>query len=135
MVSNQETQTSQENQSPLDEIEHWRSRTNNLKALKTRLQDKQLKLIINVLSKSGSSYLSQFEELDKKISEGFDEANDNLQCLSILQGPCKAIEGAQPKEIPKLLPEVLNNVRMIWEVSRHYNSNEKMKSLLTKISN
>lgn len=94
-----------------------------------------MKLIINVLSKSGSSYLSQFEELDKKISEGFDEANDNLQCLSILQGPCKAIEGAQPKEIPKLLPEVLNNVRMIWEVSRHYNSNDKMKSLLTKISN
>ena len=26
-------------------------------------------------------------------------------------------------------------MRMIWEVSRHYNSNDKMKSLLTKISN
>ena len=52
-----------------------------------------------------------------------------------MQAPCKAIESAQPKEIPKLLPEVLNNVRMIWECSRFYNTNDKMKSMLTKISN
>jgi dynein heavy chain len=55
--------------------------------------------------------------------------------LSILQKPCEAIQAAQPREIPKLLPEVLNNVRMIWECSRFYNTNDKMKSLLTKISN
>ena len=60
VVSNQETQSSQENSSPLDEIDHWRSRTNNLKALKNRLQDKQLKLITKVLHNCNSSYLSQF---------------------------------------------------------------------------
>lgn len=135
VVSNQDTQTSQENTSPLDEIEHWRNRTNNLKALTTRLQEKQLKKIIDVLSRANSSYLAGFKELEEKIKFGYDEANDNLQCLSILQTPCKAIENAQPKEIPKLLPEVLNNVRMIWECSRYYNTNDKMKSLLTKISN
>lgn len=37
VVSSQDTQTSQESTSPLDEIEHWRNRTINLKALTTRL--------------------------------------------------------------------------------------------------
>lgn len=135
VVSNQETQTTQDNQSPLDEIDHWQSRTNNLKALKNRLGDKQLKKIIDVLQRGNSSYLTGFKELEEKINFGFEEANDNLQCLSILQEPCKAIEQAQPKDIPKLLPKVLNSVRMIWECSRFYNTNDKMKSLLTKISN
>ena len=45
------------------------------------------------------------------------------------------METAQPKDIPKMLPEVLNSVRIIWELSKYYNSNERMKSLLTKISN
>ena len=119
----------------MDEIEHWRSRTMNLKALTTRLTEKTLKKIIEVLHRANSSYLAGFKELEEKIRFGYEEANDNLQCLSILQAPCKAIENAQPKEIPKLLPEVLNNVRMIWECSRYYNTDDKMKSLLTKISN
>jgi dynein heavy chain len=135
VVSNQETQNSQESSSPLDEIEHWRSRSQNLMALKTRLQEPKLKRIIEVLQRANSSYLTGFKELEEKINTGYDEAADNLTCLSILQAPCKAIDAAEPKGIPKLLPEVLNNVRMIWECSKHYNTNEKMKSLLTKISN
>jgi len=83
------------------------------------------------LDAANSSYINGFKELEAKIKNGYDEANDNLMCLSILQEPCKKIEAAQPKEIPKLLPEVLNNVRMIWESSRYYNTNDKMKSLLS----
>jgi dynein heavy chain len=126
-VSSQDTQTSQESSSPLDEIDHWRSRTQNLNSLKQRLKDKQLMKIIDVLQRANSSYLAGFKELEEKIKDGHEEADDNLQCLSILQVPCKTIESAQPKDIPKLLPEVLNNVRMIWECSRFYNSNDKMK--------
>jgi hypothetical protein len=33
------------------------------------------------------------------------------------------------------LPEVLNKVRMIWELSSFYHSEERMKGLLVKISN
>lgn len=135
VVSNQDTQTTQENTSPLDEIDHWRNRKINLEALTKRLQDKQLKKIIEVLTRAHSSYLGGFKELEEKIKLGYDEANDNLQWLDILKDPCIKIDNAQPKDIPKLLPEVLNNVRMIWECSRYYNTNDKMKSMLTKISN
>ena len=58
-----------------------------------------------------------------------------MQFLKTLEAPCKNIENAQPKDIPKILPEVLNNVRIIWELSRYYNTPDRLKSLLTKISN
>ena len=88
VVSNQETNTSQENSDPLDEIEHWRARTTNLKDLKYRLTHQHLQKIIDVLTRANSSYLTGFKELEQKINDGFDEANDNLNCLSILQKPC-----------------------------------------------
>ncbi len=70
-----------------------------------------------------------------KIEAGSDEANDNLRYLSTLAEPCKKIESAEPKDIPKILPEVLNSVRIIWEMSKYYKSPDRMKGLLTKISN
>jgi dynein heavy chain len=58
-----------------------------------------------------------------------------LRFLETLNEPCRKIEQSMPKDIPKILPDVLNSVRIIWELSRHYNTQERMKGLLTKISN
>jgi dynein heavy chain len=74
-------------------------------------------------------------DLQKRIHSSFDEAQDNLKFLKILEEPCRKIEKAHPSEIPKLLPDVLSAVRIIWELSGNYSSEERMKGLLTKISN
>lgn len=100
-----------------------------------RLQLKDLKQIIKVLNTANSSYLEQFQALEKKIQTGWEESKDNLQFLNTLGEPCRKIEQAKPKDIPKILPEALNCVRIIFELSKHYNTSERMKSLLTKISN
>ena len=84
---------------------------------------------------AGSSYLPGFKELENKIKTGFEEANDNLKFLKTLDVPCGKIETAEPKDIPRILPEVLSSVRIIWELSAFYNTPERMKGLLTKISN
>lgn len=42
---------------------------------------------------------------------------------------------AKIREIPALLPDVLNAVRMIWSISRHYNTKERIVGLLRKVSN
>jgi dynein heavy chain len=73
-----------------------------------------------------SSYLPGFRELEKKINEGHDEASDNLMFLNTLYEPCSKIEKSEPKDIPKILPDVLNSVRLIWELSKYYNSTERM---------
>ena len=52
-----------------------------------------------------------------------------------MEEPCRKIEKAQPAEIPALIPDVLSAVRVIWELSDSYGNAERMKGLLTKISN
>jgi len=106
-----------------------------LVVLTKRLQLSELKKIVKVLENAGSSYLPGFIDLEKKIQAGFDEAQDNLQFLNTLSEPCRKIEQSKPKDIPKILPEALNCVRIIWELSKYYNTTERMKGLLTKISN
>lgn len=39
------------------------------------------------------------------------------------------------QDIPKILPTVLNCVRMIWSLSRFYNTPERLVGLLRRISN
>ena len=82
-----------------------------------------------------SSYVPSFEELTKNINRKSEEAEDNLSFLNSLYEPCRQLEVALPKEIPSILPSLLNRVRMIWEYSKHYNSPERISGLLHKISN
>jgi len=49
--------------------------------------------------------------------------------------PCKKLEEATPREIPLLLNDLLNRVRMISEKSKYYNSPERIQGLLHNISN
>jgi len=55
--------------------------------------------------------------------------------LESLYEPCKKLQAASPKEIPEMIPTLLMRVRMIWEHSKYYKSNERISGLLHKISN
>ena len=136
LVSNQDSsQTSHDNSSPLDEIKHWTDRTANLKGLTLRLVDPKLLRIIEVLKQVQSSYLPGFITLKDQIAVSYEEASSNLKFLKVLEDPCRKIEKAQPAEIPGLIPDVLSAVRVVWELSKTYATPERMKGLLTKISN
>ena len=103
--------------------------------MSTRLTDPKLNRIVHVLHRVGSSYLQGFSILKEQIQLSYDEASSNLKFLKILEDPCRKIEKAQPAEIPGLIPDVLSSVRVIWELSDKYATTERMKGLLTKISN
>jgi len=76
----------------LDEILFWEKRNENLNVLTQRLQHKDLKKIIKVLEQASSSYLPGFQELEKKIILGQEEAKDNMTFLQTLYEPCKKIQ-------------------------------------------
>ena len=40
-----------------------------------------------------------------------------------------------PQTIPALLPPILNCIRMVWNLSRFYNTPERLTVLLRKLSN
>ena len=86
--------------------------------------------IVEVLELAKSSYLAPFMKLSQLIEEGRTEAVDNLKFLENLNEPCETLAAASPKEIPDILPKILNVVRLIWRHSRFYNSAERLAGLL-----
>lgn len=62
-------------------------------------------------------------------------AEDNWKFLLCLEQPCQQLHKAHPTAIPDLLPHILSCVRMIWNVSRFYNTPERITVLLRKLSN
>jgi dynein heavy chain len=135
LLNNQVNQNDNDNVGPLDEISQWSHRRANLGNIKEQLDKKELKDIVDILSANNSSYLRNFRELSNQISEGAEEAEDNLRFLYSLHEPCMKIKNVTPKEIPEILPDLLNCVRMIWEKSNYYNTEDKINGLLRKISN
>ncbi|KAI8853504.1 dynein heavy chain, N-terminal region 2-domain-containing protein [Chytridium lagenaria] len=92
----------------------------------------------SVLEKSEiakSSYLEQFLRLSNLIQEGTFQAQDNLKFLSTLSEPCQVLANSDPKDIPGILPRLLNCIRIIWANSKNYNTKERLTSLLRKVSN
>lgn len=83
----------------------------------------------------GGDEAKQFGGLVNDIKTKSEQANNNLLFLESLYEPCKALQSADPKDIPQILPGLLMRVRMIWQHSKYYNSNERISGLLHKISN
>ena len=126
---------STESSGPLEEIEFWRRRCDDLSGISDQLNRDEVKKITKVLEIAKSSYLDQFQRLSNLIQEGTLQAQDNLRFLSTLTDSCKALAEAEPQTIPTILPNLLMYIRLIWANSKYYNSKERMTSLLRKVSN
>eukprot|EP00397_Hematodinium_sp_SG-2012_P016516 GEMP01016853.1.p1 GENE.GEMP01016853.1~~GEMP01016853.1.p1 ORF type:complete len:845 (+),score=176.16 GEMP01016853.1:246-2780(+) len=133
-TSGQETAEG-ESAGPLDEIEFWRARHVDLSRLHGQLQSPELQRILQVLEVAKSSYLKPFRTLEVDIQKGALEARENLKYLQVLQEPCENLAKATPVEIPAVVPHLLNCVRMIWTISSHYNTPDRISGLLRKMSN
>lgn len=91
--------------------------------------------IVKVLSLAASSYLPPFLQLKERIQQEAVAAQDNVRFLACLEGPCQQLSKATPQQIPAMLPQVLNCIRMVWSLSKFYNTPERIVSLLQKLSN
>ena len=119
---------------PLSEIEFWRERAVDLGGIRKQLDDGNVAVIVSVLETARSSYLAPFLSLRNLISKEAVAAEDNLKFLLCLEDPCKALSKALPEEIPALLPPIVNCIRLVWSLSRFYNTPERITVLLRKLS-
>ena len=120
---------------PLGEISFWHARSTDLSSIRTQLELPVVHGICEVLEVCKSSYLASFQELTHQVIEQAEAAEDNLQFLSSLQDPCTALAKAKIADIPRLLPDIINAVRMVSAISRYYNTQERVVGLLRKVSN
>ncbi|KAJ0400058.1 hypothetical protein P43SY_005034 [Pythium insidiosum] len=135
VINNQDNAHDAEGAGPLEEIKFWEHRTQDLSGITDQLNRQGVKEIVEILRQAKSSYLQPFETLSQIIKQGSVEANDNLKFLKKLSPVCEDIARAQPDEISLMLPKLLNFIRLIWTYSKHYNTEDRITSLLRKVSN
>ena len=135
VVNNQDNGELGEDAGPLAEIEFWRSRSVDLSGIREQLDEPGVSKIVEVLEAAKSGYLAPFLNLSNLIQREAEAAQNNLRFLSSLEEPCTALASADPEQIPPILPRVLHCIRLIWNVSTHYNTPERLTGLLRKVSN
>ena len=69
------------------------------------------------------------------LQEGSNQAQSNLKFLTVLKDPCHDLADGKPKDIPAMIPKILNLIRMIWVNSEFYKSRERLTGILRKLSN
>ncbi|GFR64149.1 dynein, axonemal, heavy chain 2 [Elysia marginata] len=135
VLSSQDAFEMAENSGPLEEIEFWKNRCADLSGITSQLDKPGVKRITRILELAKSSYVAPFLKLSGQIKEGSRQAESNLKFLSVLKDPCHELADAKPKDIPKMLPKILNIIRMIWVNSDFYKTRERLTGILKKMSN
>ncbi|XP_030837708.1 dynein heavy chain 2, axonemal [Strongylocentrotus purpuratus] len=135
VLASQDAIETSENAGPLEEIQFWRSRCQDLSGISEQLQKDGVLRVQAILEQAKSSYVSPFKKLSKLIQDGSAQAQSNLKFLSTLSEKCEELNKAKPADIPNMLPGIINRVRMIWVNSDHYKSRERLTGLFRKISN
>lgn len=120
---------------PLAEIALWRARAVDLTGLRAQLDSPGVRGVLAVLSAAKSAYEAPFMALSEAIATEAMVAESNVEFLSLLEAPCLALAEAEPLGIPPILPKLLTSVRIIWNISRFYNTPERLVALLRRVSN
>eukprot|EP00756_Hemistasia_phaeocysticola_P021124 Hpha_TRINITY_DN15757_c2_g7::TRINITY_DN15757_c2_g7_i2::g.37596::m.37596/K10408/DNAH; dynein heavy chain, axonemal len=124
---------------PLSEIDFWKEKYAVLSAIYEQLALPQVKTMLKVLKESDPGGSFPFEMSYNNLSKMYFEAKDNVKFLSTLERHFRAITMVQPgktlQPIIDVLPSMMTAIRMVWTISRYYNTDEKMTRLLEKIAN
>ncbi|RYE82098.1 MAG: hypothetical protein EOO65_05935, partial [Methanosarcinales archaeon] len=70
-----------------------------------------------------------------ELSKAYIEARDNVKFLSTLERHFKTLATGSLATIGETLLSLMNGLRMVWIISRHYNTDDQMLPLMKRIVN
>ena len=120
---------------PLAECEFWRQRQMNLSGIQSQTELPAVKESIEELYLAGSTNIQKSLEIFSELNHLTIEAKDNTKFLSTLERYFQTISHGSIFEIHKIIPSLLDSIRIIWIVSRHYNRDERLAPLMESIAN
>lgn len=119
---------------PLAEIEFWRDRNASLSIIYEQVNHPNFQLIVKILNLGQVATSATLEFQIAEITKFFLEANDNVKFLSTLERHFKNIVIGSQQSVTESMPSLLNAIRMVWIISRHYNRDERMVPLMARIA-
>ena len=116
---------------PLAEIDYWRERNAALSALHEQLKIPKVKALFEIYGHVDNGI--EYHKAD--LNKFYTEAKDNVRFLSTLERHFKNItHGATFHVVLDTIPSMMNALRMVWIISRHYNRDERMVPLMERIA-
>lgn len=120
---------------PLAEIDYWKERNISLSGIFEQTKQEKARQVFECLTAIDNPAASSFESQRLDLSKLYSEAKDNVRFLSTLERHFKNIcYGTSFHVVAETLPSMMNALRMIWIISRHYNKDERMVPLMERIA-
>ncbi|XP_069475795.1 dynein axonemal heavy chain 10 [Ambystoma mexicanum] len=120
---------------PLPEIDFWRERSAILCALSEQLKLPPVKKVLDVIVNIDPVVIQNLELIVAELTKYHLEAADNVRFLSTLERHFKNLtHGTGFNIVLDTIPSMMNAIRMVWIISRHYNKDERMVPLMERIA-
>eukprot|EP00117_Sycon_ciliatum_P004310 scpid857/ scgid8744/ Dynein heavy chain 5, axonemal; Axonemal beta dynein heavy chain 5; Ciliary dynein heavy chain 5 len=124
-----------DNVGPSVELDHWKQRTAKFNSLLDCINSPSCRAVIGILTATKSKLIKQWRQLDVRITDGANEAKDNVKFLYTLDKYCDPLYNGDPVNMVAAIPGLLNAIRMVNSYSRFYNTPERITALFIKVTN
>ncbi|NXY61839.1 DYH10 protein, partial [Callaeas wilsoni] len=120
---------------PLAEVDLWREKNTTLSALAEQINLPEVQKVLEILQEAESEFTGELQIVLGDLKKHHMEAQENAKFLSTLERHLKNLSaGTGVDVISNTIPSLLNALRVVWIMSRHYNRDERMVPLLERIS-
>eukprot|EP00796_Vickermania_ingenoplastis_P004195 gene4195-3033_t len=126
---------------PLDEINFWKNKSENLSGLEEQLYSVKALKILVALKKSGSSYYEPFTKLIDELKEASYEASDNYRYLKPLAPEFEKMSlSSSPVPFTELAStgvfrRIFHFLYLLWTQSSFYNTPNRLVFLIRELGN
>ncbi|KAJ1555489.1 Dynein heavy chain 8, axonemal, partial [Nowakowskiella sp. JEL0078] len=121
---------------PNAELAHWKARMVKFNSITDQLKSPICKKVIGILTAVKSrALLRTWKDLDNRVTDAANESKDNVKYLYTLERFCDPLYRSDPVGMIPAIPGLINAIKMIYSISRYYNTSERMTSLFVKITN
>ncbi len=120
----------------LKEIQMWEERLRRFRGMEEQLQMNAIERSLLILHAAGNIHAKTLTDYINQIHGLLEEAQDNVKFLSTIRKPTHVLVTSMDfKEMRQTLPNLMNSLRNIWMLSKHFNTDEQITNLLDKITN
>eukprot|EP00702_Spironucleus_salmonicida_P008256 EST49547.1 Dynein heavy chain [Spironucleus salmonicida] len=127
-------QLTHQSDTPMDEIELWRHRSALIGTLYENMMTPEFKKLIQVIEPVTNQVVTHFITLRTELTKNCLESRDNTRFLSTLERHFKLLQRAPIQTLPDVINSLYAAIRMVWTISRYYNTEERLLPLMEKIA-